>query len=75
MSGLLVGRTGEEGALRGFLRASRAGRAPVVLLAGEAGVGKTAGNPEERRSRRLAAHPRLTTRYAIATCSELTSTV
>jgi DNA-binding CsgD family transcriptional regulator len=42
MSGLLVGRTAEAGALRGFLRASRAGRAPVVLVSGEAGVGKTA---------------------------------
>ena len=38
---LLVGREAEQEALRGFVRASRTGRAPVVLVAGEAGVGKT----------------------------------
>jgi len=41
MGGLLVGRDAEAGALRGLLRAARAGGAPVALVAGEAGVGKT----------------------------------
>ena len=42
MGGLLVGREAEAVELRGFLRTARAGQAPVVFVAGEAGVGKTA---------------------------------
>src|SRR6266536_3448660 len=42
MGGLLVGREAEVAELRGFLRTARTGQAPVVFVAGEAGVGKTA---------------------------------
>jgi DNA-binding CsgD family transcriptional regulator len=42
MSGSLAGRTAEADALRGFLRSARDGQSPVVLITGEAGVGKTA---------------------------------
>lgn len=41
MGGLLVGRDAECAALRGHLAVSRAGPAPVVLVTGEAGAGKT----------------------------------
>ena len=42
MSGSLVGREAEAEALRGVLRSARVGRPPVVFVAGEAGIGKTA---------------------------------
>ena len=41
MDGLLVGRDAECAALRGRLAVPRAGPLPVVLVAGEAGAGKT----------------------------------
>jgi DNA-binding CsgD family transcriptional regulator/tetratricopeptide (TPR) repeat protein len=42
MSGSLAGRAAETDALRRCLRTASTGRAPVVLVSGEAGVGKTA---------------------------------
>jgi predicted ATPase/DNA-binding CsgD family transcriptional regulator len=42
MDRLLVGREAQAEALRAFLRGATAGRPPVMLVAGEAGVGKTA---------------------------------
>ena len=42
MGGSLAGRDTEAAALRGLLGAARAGRAPIVFVAGEAGAGKTA---------------------------------
>ena len=41
-SGALVGREAQVEALQEFLQGARAGRPPVMLVAGEAGVGKTA---------------------------------
>src|SRR5690348_10252333 len=41
-SGVLVGREAQVEALQEFLHGSPAGRPPVMLVAGEAGVGKTA---------------------------------
>jgi hypothetical protein len=41
MDGLLVGRDAECAALRSRLAVSQAGPVPVVLVAGEAGAGKT----------------------------------
>ena len=41
MDGLLVGRDAEYAALRSCLAVSGTGPVPVVLVAGEAGVGKT----------------------------------
>ena len=41
MDGLLVGRDAECAALRSRLAVARAGPVPVVLVAGEAGAGKT----------------------------------
>jgi DNA-binding CsgD family transcriptional regulator len=40
--GLLVGRDAQAESLRAFLGGAAAGRPPVMLVAGEAGVGKTA---------------------------------
>jgi DNA-binding CsgD family transcriptional regulator len=42
VSSSLVGRAAETDVLRRCLRTARTGRAPVVLVAGEAGVGKSA---------------------------------
>jgi DNA-binding CsgD family transcriptional regulator len=42
MDRCLVGREAEAGTLRAFLRSGRVGGPPVMLVAGEAGVGKTA---------------------------------
>ena len=42
MSGVLVGREAQVEALQEFLHGAPAGRPPVMLVAGEAGVGKTA---------------------------------
>src|SRR5215471_748808 len=41
-SGVLVGREAQVEALQEFLHGAPAGRPPVMLVAGEAGVGKTA---------------------------------
>jgi hypothetical protein len=41
-SGVLVGREAQVEALQEFLHGGPAGRPPVMLIAGEAGVGKTA---------------------------------
>ena len=41
-SGVLVGREAQVEALQEFLHGGPAGRPPVMLVAGEAGVGKTA---------------------------------
>src|SRR6266513_2521621 len=41
-SGVLVGREAQVEALHEFLQGAPAGRPPVMLVAGEAGVGKTA---------------------------------
>src|SRR5215471_21675720 len=41
-SGVLVGRDAQVEALQEFLHGAPAGRPPVMLVAGEAGVGKTA---------------------------------
>ena len=40
--GVLVGREAQVEALQAFLHGARAGRPPVTLVAGEAGIGKTA---------------------------------
>src|ERR1700759_3330543 len=45
-SELFVGRTGELGELERVLEAARAGMGAAVLVAGEAGIGKTRVAPE-----------------------------